>query len=244
MVIHGSHLKEGHVSTQPTWAVCLCALLALVSLLVPARQADSSAKRPVPPPVQTELDPALAAALIRAEPMPVAAEPPAPPEALAPDAEAPRLGASPLVFPVEGGPRKPIKNSFRDPRSGGRIHKAIDVSAPRGTKLFAAVDGFVKKKHRNRLGGITLYLVTEDGSHTLMYAHLSRYAEGIQEGQAVKRGDLVGYVGDTGNAKGHPHLHLAFYEVTDPARWWDGKPVNPFPLLAPLVDPELVLHRD
>jgi murein DD-endopeptidase MepM/ murein hydrolase activator NlpD len=155
--------------------------------------------------------------------------------------EGPRLGPHALLFPVEGGPRKPIKNSFRDRRSGGRTHKAIDVFAPRGTPLLAAVDGFVKKKHHNRLGGITLYLVTEDGSHTLMYAHLSRFAPGLEEGQAVTRGDLVGFVGDTGNAKGHPHLHLAIYEVVEGARWWEGKPVNPFPLLAPLVDASLVL---
>jgi murein DD-endopeptidase MepM/ murein hydrolase activator NlpD len=141
-------------------------------------------------------------------------------------------GAS-LMIPVRGiGPRQ-LRDSYRDARSGGRVHNAIDIMAPGGAPVVAAADGTIRRLRTGGMGGITIYQVGTDGQTLFYYAHLQRYAAGIREGMPVRRGEVIAYVGDTGNAgTGNYHLHFSVGRLTNPERWWDSENVNPYPLLA------------
>jgi len=141
-------------------------------------------------------------------------------------------GAS-LVIPVRGIGPDQLRDSYTSPRSGGRVHNAIDIMAPAGTPVMAAADGTIHRLRTGGLGGITIYQVGEDGRTLYYYAHLQRYAAGIREGLPVQRGQVIAYVGDTGNAgRGNYHLHFSVGRLTNPDRWWDSENVNPYPLLA------------
>lgn len=142
--------------------------------------------------------------------------------------DAMRFSTNRLLIPVEGIDREDLRDSFHAARSGGRVHRSIDIMAPHGTPVLAVADGEVVRKSRSRLGGITLYLRSADGSHDFYYAHLSRYAEGVGVGTLVRQGDVLGYVGTTGNARS-PHLH--FQMLRRNGSRGRGTPVNPYPLL-------------
>lgn len=138
-----------------------------------------------------------------------------------------------LVVPVEGVSRSALVDSWGQSRGGGaRGHQAIDIMAPRGTPVVAAADGTVEKLFRSARGGITVYVRSPDRRRIYYYAHLDGYAPGLAERQRVWAGDLLGFVGATGDAApGAPHLHFAV-ELVDPAAgWWQGRAINPYPLL-------------
>lgn len=135
--------------------------------------------------------------------------------------------ASGLVIPVVGIDGGDLRDSFTSSRSGGRTHHAIDIAAPTGTPIVAITDGVISRKHWNRLGGRTLYLTSADGRYDFYYAHLHSYADDIEIGTRVERGQVIGAVGSTGNARG-PHLH---FQVLDKRGGGRGTPVNPFDLL-------------
>jgi len=138
----------------------------------------------------------------------------------------------PLIIPVAGIDRSALKDTFNDTR-GNRRHEAIDILAPRGTPVIAADDGVVQKLFNSVPGGITIYEFDRDGHFCYYYAHLDGYANGLREGQHVDRGQLLGYVGTTGNApKETPHLHFAVIRLDPDKRWWTGSYVKPYPLLA------------
>ena len=127
-----------------------------------------------------------------------------------------------FMFPV-GRPHDFI-DSWGYPRAGGRSHEGADIFAERGTPLLAVEDGVLARVGNDRLGGTKLWLVGESGTH-YYYAHLERYALGVAEGVVVDAGDVIGYVGDSGDAKGTPpHLHFQLHPG-------GGEPVNPYPLL-------------
>ncbi len=140
-------------------------------------------------------------------------------------------GAS-LMIPVRGiGPHQ-LRDSYADARSGGRVHNAIDIMAPGGAPVVAAADGTIRRLRTGGMGGVTIYQVGADGVTLYYYAHLQRYAAGVREGMPVRRGEIIAYVGDTGNAgPGNYHLHFSVGRLTDPQRWWDSENVNPYPLL-------------
>jgi murein DD-endopeptidase MepM/ murein hydrolase activator NlpD len=141
-------------------------------------------------------------------------------------------GAS-LLIPVRGIGPDQLRDSYSAPRSGGRVHNAIDIMAPAGTPVVAAADGIIHRLRTGGLGGITIYQFGPDGSTLYYYAHLQRYAAGIREGLPVRRGQVIAYVGDTGNAgSGNYHLHFSVGRLTNPERWWESENVNPYPLLA------------
>lgn len=136
------------------------------------------------------------------------------------------------LVPVLGVERSELHDTFSDARGGGRTHRAMDILAPYGTPVIASVDGTVRKLFTSRAGGLTIYQFDRDEGLVYYYAHLDRYADGLAEGQFVKQGSVIGYVGTSGNANGTPHLHFAV-EVLPPSKeWWKGEPVNPYPLLA------------
>lgn len=137
-----------------------------------------------------------------------------------------------LMVPVEGMSLASIKDNFDQPRGTERHHEALDIMAPKGTKVLATADGKIAKLFTSKPGGLTVYEFDPTEKYAYYYAHLDRYAEGLKEGMDVKRGDLIGYVGSTGNADPNaPHLHFAVFELTPEKQWWKGTPVNPYPLL-------------
>lgn len=155
--------------------------------------------------------------------------------ALADSAEVPiqtvsesRFSADALLVPVEGIEPGDLDNTFNARRSGGRTHRAIDIMAPRGTPVLAVSDGEIVRVHSNRLGGKVLYLRSPDEEYDFYYAHLNDYAEGIEIGMQVQQGDVLGYVGNTGNARRTPpHLHFQVLKRSGRGR---GTPVNPYRL--------------
>ena len=140
--------------------------------------------------------------------------------------------AARLVIPVAGVRERDLRDSYGAGRSGGRQHKGVDIMAADGTPVLAAAPGVIVKLTSSALGGISLYHRDLDGRTIYYYAHLRGYRAGIKEGDLVRAGDPIAYVGQTGNAPaGNPHLHFAVYTVTDPNRWWRGRDLNPYPLL-------------
>lgn len=137
-----------------------------------------------------------------------------------------------LVVPVQGIDRSKLMQTFDDPRSGARRHQAIDILAPRHTPVLAVEDGTIARMFMSRAGGITLYQYDPGQQYVYYYAHLERYAEGLEEGSRLRRGQVIGYVGTSGNAPPNtPHLHFAIFETTEPKRWWDGLAIDPYLVL-------------
>jgi murein DD-endopeptidase MepM/ murein hydrolase activator NlpD len=137
-----------------------------------------------------------------------------------------------LLIPVEGIRLNQLTDTFDQPRGKERHHEALDIMAPKGTKVIAAADGKVVKLFNSKPGGLTVYQFDPTEKYAYYYAHLDRYADGLKEGAVLKRGDLVGYVGTTGNANPNgPHLHFAVVELTPAKQWWKGRSINPYPLL-------------
>jgi len=140
-------------------------------------------------------------------------------------------GRNPMI-PVAGVQPGQLRNTYDEARSQGRQHNAIDIPAAQGTPVLAADDGTIIKLFRSDKGGITLYQLDPSGKYAYYYAHLARYAEGVAEGKLLKRGDVIGFVGDTGNAgAGNYHLHFEVSKLTAPRKWYGGMPINPYPLL-------------
>jgi len=156
------------------------------------------------------------------------------------DAAAPALTlASPgadvpagLLLPVQGIQPSQLRDTFTDARSEGRVHDAIDIMADAGTPVLAVADGTVEKLFDSERGGLTIYQFEPGGRWCYYYAHLQRYADGLAEKQAIKRGEVIGYVGSTGNASAEaPHLHFEVHVLGPEKQWWKGESINPYPLL-------------
>jgi murein DD-endopeptidase MepM/ murein hydrolase activator NlpD len=138
-----------------------------------------------------------------------------------------------LIMPVAGIASSQLVDTFTAARSGGRSHNALDIMAPRGSLVVSATDGVVEQLHHSRAGGITAYVRSGDGNWVYYYAHLDSYAPGLAEGQRLQRGDAIGRVGSTGNANAAwPHLHFAVYRMAVGQRWYQGRAIDPYPLLA------------
>jgi murein DD-endopeptidase MepM/ murein hydrolase activator NlpD len=142
------------------------------------------------------------------------------------------VGRMNLIVPVAGVRPEQLLDTYSDARSEGRTHDAIDIMAPAETPVLAAADGKIVKLFQSERGGITIYQFSATQELVFYYAHLSHYAEGLSEGSLVKQGEVIAYVGDTGNAgAGNYHLHFSIAVVTDPKRYWEGTNINPYPLL-------------
>jgi murein DD-endopeptidase MepM/ murein hydrolase activator NlpD len=140
-----------------------------------------------------------------------------------------------MIPPVRGLTLADLRDSFDEVHSGHR-HEAIDIPSPKGTPVLAVVSGTVRKLFLSKPGGNTIYQFDESGVDCYYYAHLDAYATGLREGMHVGRGDVIGYVGSTGNADARaPHLHFAIFELGPEKLWWKGKAVNPYPVLAAAV---------
>jgi peptidoglycan LD-endopeptidase LytH len=141
------------------------------------------------------------------------------------------LAARRPMMPVEGIAPRALVDNYEQGR-GSRKHEAIDIMAARGTRVLAVDDGKLVKLFHSVPGGITAYQFDPQDRLAYYYAHLDRYADGLKEGMALRRGDLIGYVGSTGNASADaPHLHFAVFLLGPEKQWWKGEPVNPFAAL-------------
>lgn len=150
-------------------------------------------------------------------------------------AEGVEVGPAGLAIPVQGIEASQLTDTFTQARAGGaRIHDAIDIMAPEGTPVLAAKQGKVEKLFFSEGGGgITAYVRSPDRRWTYYYAHLQGYAPGLAEGQQVRQGQFIGRVGHTGNASAEgPHLHFAINQMKPGEKWYQGTPINPYPLLA------------
>jgi murein DD-endopeptidase MepM/ murein hydrolase activator NlpD len=156
--------------------------------------------------------------------------PQAPPVAIA---QAVEVGPTGLAIPVPGVKPGQLADTFDQARAQGRRHDAIDIMAAEGTPVIAAADGTIEKLFNSVRGGITIYERSPDQKWVYYYAHLSAYTAGLHEGQQVRRGEVIGRVGHTGDANAAgPHLHFAINQMAPGERWWNGTPINPYPLLA------------
>lgn len=167
--------------------------------------------------------------------IPVAATDPAPeapPAAVTPPPAAVALPSG-LMVPVQGVAPSSLAPTFDDDRGEGRVHEALDIMAPAGTPVLAVADGHVEKLFDSDRGGLTIYQFEPTGRYAYYYAHLERYAPGLEEGATLRQGEVIGYVGSSGNADpAAPHLHFAIFLLGPEKRWWEGTPIDPWPLLS------------
>jgi murein DD-endopeptidase MepM/ murein hydrolase activator NlpD len=136
-----------------------------------------------------------------------------------------------LIIPVQGVHAGDLRDNFTETRAGHR-HEALDIMAARGTPVLAADEGNVVKLFLSKPGGLTVYQFDDSRTYCYYYAHLDRYAPGLREGTLLRKGEVLGYVGSTGNASPEaPHLHFAIFKLGPERRWWEGTPIDPYGFL-------------
>jgi len=134
-----------------------------------------------------------------------------------------------LTVPVTGVEAKALRSSFHEARADGHTHEAMDILAPRNTPVVAVADGTIAKLFHSKAGGLTIYEFDGAERFAFYYAHLERYADGLDEHDRVRRGQVIGYVGTSGNApKDTPHLHFAIFRLGPERHWWQGNAIDPF----------------
>jgi murein DD-endopeptidase MepM/ murein hydrolase activator NlpD len=139
------------------------------------------------------------------------------------------LPSSHLRLPIDGANIESFKGGFAEKRGSDRPHEAVDMLAPRNTPVHAVENGTIAKLFTSKAGGLTIYQFDPSGHFCYYYAHLARYADGLKDGQAVSQGDIIGYVGTSGNAPANtPHLHFAVFELNADKHWWQGKAIDPY----------------
>jgi peptidoglycan LD-endopeptidase LytH len=137
-----------------------------------------------------------------------------------------------MIVPVAGADMTRVEDSFNDPRDGERVHRAIDILAPRGTPILSADDGRIVRMTTSTLGGISMYTVDPEQRIVYYYAHMDRYNDAMTTGKAISKGDTLGFVGTTGNApKNTPHLHFQVMRWPADGKYWNGEPIDPFEFL-------------
>jgi murein DD-endopeptidase MepM/ murein hydrolase activator NlpD len=133
-----------------------------------------------------------------------------------------------LLFPIERFDPERVKNSFNETR-GDQLHEAVDIPAPRNTPIMAVEDGTIAKLFLSETGGNTIYQFGPYRRFIYYYAHLEKYADGLRDGASVKRGQVIGYVGTSGDApENTPHLHFSISMPEADKKWWQTAPLNPY----------------
>lgn len=226
-------------------AIVLAGLLlaAAVHVATMPRAERARILRVAPSPVEAATmppEPAASGRAVAAHPVAAAPVPAVPARAMPVDPGAAPPVAAPtaplpsgLLVPVQGVAPAQLWPTFEDVRGEGRAHEALDIMAPAGTPVLAVVDGHIEKLFDSKQGGLTIYQFEPAGRHAYYYAHLERYAPGLAEKQQVRQGQVIGYVGSTGNADpAAPHLHFAIFVLGPEKRWWEGTAIDPYPLLS------------
>lgn len=201
---------------------CSTACRAAASISIPDTQTSTPAS-PAGAPVAGEAQSAAAPAIIPIDSSPGDST-------VGGGTDAPLTG---LSIPVQGTTAAQLADTFTDARDQGRSHDAIDIMAPAGTPVLAVADGHIEKLFDSERGGLTIYQFEPSEKYAYYYAHLQRYADGLAEKRSIRRGQIIGYVGSTGNASpAAPHLHFAIFLLGPKRRWWEGTAINPYPVLA------------
>lgn len=218
-------------------ALAGCERQPVRTVVTPPRQQAQAPAEVAPTPAA----PASAPAVAPAPPVPTA---PLPQVRAAGDPEGARLLAErTLVVPVVGIAPSSLTDQYEQGRAG-HTHEAIDLPAANGTPVVAVDDGRIAKLFDSKPGGLTVYHFDAQGQLAYYYAHLARYADGLREGMDVRRGQVIGYVGSTGNADpAAPHLHFAVFRLGPERNWWQGEAVNPYPALSRAAPSERVAAR-
>lgn len=205
-------------STKPQPREALSAIVYIPTVKIPERARVDNSK-PAEPVIEP-LTPAVPANEANTQPL------------ISPDPRGGSSVLSNLIIPVAGVKPESLRDTYADARSEGRVHNAIDIMAPHGSPVLAANDGTIQRLFYSERGGNTLYQLSADGKWVFYYAHLDSYAPSVSAGKSVKKGEVIAYVGDTGNAgSGNYHLHFSIWAVTDPKRIWEGENIDPYPLL-------------
>jgi len=137
-----------------------------------------------------------------------------------------------LSMPLANVRQADLRDTFNEGRGGAGPHEATDIMAPRDTPVLAVEDGVIKKLFLSKPGGLTFYQFDPSQQFCYYYAHLNGYAKGLTEGMAVARGQVIGYVGSTGNASPlSPHLHFGITVLGPEKRWYGGTAIDPYPFL-------------
>jgi peptidoglycan LD-endopeptidase LytH len=184
-------------------------------------------------PGATGIEPIERPAATVGRPVPAAAANSAAPTIVGPLPSSPgELKDRDLLVPVEGVRPDQLSRQFSDERGGSRRHEALDILAPRNTPVKAVENGKIARLFLSKAGGITVYQFDPSGDFCYYYAHLERYADGLREGDTVRKGQILGYVGTSGNApKNTPHLHFAIFRLSEAKHWWEGTPIDPYDVL-------------
>lgn len=178
--------------------------------------------------------------VFESSPSPLSSPPPVARPPIPPATTTPIIAADPLAelrgrqleLPLRGVVRLELRDSFYETRGSSRNHEALDILAPRNTPILAVEDGTIARLFESKAGGTTVYQFDPTARYVYYYAHLERYADGLQEGTRVRRGQVLGYVGTTGNAPTDtPHLHFAIFRLTEHKQWWQGRPMDPYEVL-------------
>lgn len=224
-------------------AFAICALLAVAAgamLGMRKEEADTQVIQPATPPASQTLAPAMPAreadkpslvvqTIEAAAPSPAL---PPPPASVADDPDISQLRLRVLTLPVQGVMPAQLSDTYTQARAAGAPHEAIDIMSARGTPVLAVEDGKVAKLFLSKPGGITIYQFDPASQYAYYYAHLDRYAEGLTEGASLRKGQVIGYVGSTGNASPEaPHLHFEIHALGPEKQWWKGESLNPYPVL-------------
>ncbi len=215
-------------------ALAGCALLVLAAAVTFGRRMETSTQVK-PPALQEARQPEpQASPTPRPEPaMAVQIASPSPermtPAPVAGDTDISQLRSRALTLPVQGISAAQLSDTYTQARAAGAPHEALDIMAARGTPVLAVEDGKVVKLFLSKPGGITLYQFDPGSNYAYYYAHLDRYADGVAEGASLRKGQVIGYVGSTGNASPDaPHLHFAIFKLGPERQWWRGTPLNPY----------------
>ena len=184
-----------------------------------------------PKPAQTEASEASDAFIAAPPSIAKSSTPDAAVRTPAPVATAGNAPSGPIRIPIDGEDIESFKHGFTERRGGDRPHEAVDMLAPRNTPVHAVESGTIAKLFTSKAGGLTIYQFNPSGRLCYYYAHLDHYADGLKDGQAITAGEIIGYVGTTGNAPpGTPHLHFAVFELNADKHWWQGRPLDPYQL--------------
>ncbi|MEO7885428.1 MAG: peptidoglycan DD-metalloendopeptidase family protein [Polaromonas sp.] len=220
-VMYGSRLQTSTQVVSPTPAVQAPATPTAQPALVAAS---------APPATQSDPGDPLQALIEKVAPSTTASAPEAAPTGpVAGDADISLLRPRALTLPVQGVSASQLTDTYTQARAAGTPHEAIDIMAARGTPVFAVEDGKVAKLFLSKPGGITIYQFDPASNYAYYYAHLDRYADGLVEGASLRKGQVIGYVGSTGNASPDaPHLHFAIFKLGPERQWWRGTPLNPY----------------
>ena len=226
LVVAGAVLYSNGIET--TTQVSTPNVQDAVSVARPAAPEPTPAPTPAPTPIAASPEnDALSVGAAGAAGMASTAN--ALPASTSSDPDIAQLRSRALALPVQGVDAARLTDTYTQARAAGAPHEALDIMAARGTPVLAVEDGEVVKMFLSKPGGITLYQFDPEKKYAYYYAHLDRYAEGVREGTKLSKGQIIGYVGSTGNALPEsPHLHFAIFTMGPERQWWRGAPLNPF----------------